>query len=377
MCGVFVSQPPTVLMPDGRHVQWITEDGVSCPVSVQCVDDSLSAKRAVQYLRDGVFLVWTGDFHHARSLLKAIQRRIRPREDGVKKDITTRWLGHRARHSQLAEITGRFLLLIEPDGSLANGRAPKTRQAVQWAWGLSTCARLVPYRTLMGAMGAAGWRRAGLSVEGLSGSITPHYGVFAPTRDRYVSLLNVWGSFDGCRVLDVGCGTGVLSFVLLQRGASFAVGTDMEPRSVACATENALNLGFSERFTAIQADLFPPGERFDRILFNAPWVPVAPATRLDRAVFDEGGKTLCRWLEGVSERLNPLGEAGLILSDLPERLGLRTADWLQEKIRSSGLRIVGEHSLAARHGKSTNRDDPFYEVRKDEQIYLYRLAPQE
>lgn len=370
-----MSQPPTVLLPDGRRAGWITEDGGVCPASVHWVDDSLSAKRAVQHLKQGQFLVWTGDFHQARALLKAIQRRIRPREDGARKDVTTQWFEHRAMHSRLAEITGRFLVLIESDGTLSNPRAPETQEAVGWAWGISERPRLVSYRTFMGAMGAAGWRRAGLVVQGLPGPITPHYGVFAPTRDAYISLLDTWDDLEGCRVLDVGCGTGVLSFVLLQRGAAFAVGTDMEARAVKCATQNAEQLGLSEKFSAVQTDLFPPDETFDRILFNAPWVPVAPATRLDRAVFDEGGDTLCRWLLGVVDRLNSGGEAGLILSDLPERLGLRSADWLQDKIRQAGLKVVARRAVAAHHGKSKNRYDPFYEVRKNEQIYLYRLAP--
>ena len=150
----------------------------------------------------------------------------------------------------------------------------------------------------------------------------------------------------------------------------------MESRAVKCATQNAEQLGLAKQFTAVQADLFPPNETFDRIIFNAPWVPVAPETRLDRAVFDEGGDTLCRWLLGVAERLNPGGEAGLILSDLPERLGLRSAGWLEGKMQHAGLKLVGRRVLAARHGKSQNRRDPFYEVRKEEQIYLYRLVPE-
>ena len=104
--------PQTVLLPDGRHAVWISEDGGTCPETVAYVDDALSAKQAARQLRDGVFLVWTGDFHQARTLMKAIQRRIRPREDGAQTSAS-RWLAQRRLHTQ-AEITGRFLILIEP-----------------------------------------------------------------------------------------------------------------------------------------------------------------------------------------------------------------------------------------------------------------------
>ena len=367
--------PQTVLLPDGRHAVWISEDGGTCPETVAYVDDALSAKQAARQLRDGVFLVWTGDFHQARTLMKAIQRRIRPREDGAQTDLASRWLAQRRLHTQKAEITGRFLILIEPDGSVVNRRAPPLQEAMTWAWGPSEQARLVPYRTLVGALGAAGWRRAGIPVAGLSAPITPHYGVFTPTRHAYLSLLDAWDDVRGCRVLDVGCGTGVLSFLLLSRGAASAVATDLDPRSVVCANENAVSLGFSKQFTAIETDLFPVNETFDRIVFNPPWVPADPATRLDRAVYDAGGQTVCRWLAGVQTHLNPSGEAGLIVSDFPERLGLRSARWLQERVQEAGLHILSRTSVSAQHGKSQNRRDPFYDARKDEQISLYRLVP--
>ena len=81
--------PQTVLLPDGRHAVWISEDGGTCPETVAYVDDALSNR-----LRNSetVFLVWTGDFHQARTLMKAIQRRIRLLEDGAQTDLASRWL---------------------------------------------------------------------------------------------------------------------------------------------------------------------------------------------------------------------------------------------------------------------------------------------
>jgi tRNA G37 N-methylase Trm5 len=97
-------------------------------------------------------------------------------------------------------------------------------------------------------------------VPGLEGKLEPHYGVYTPTRYEYLSLL---GAVDpkGKSVFDLGTGTGVLSFIFLQRGAVSAIGTDVEPAAIACARANAERLGLAERFTALETDGFPRAPR--------------------------------------------------------------------------------------------------------------------
>ena len=48
-------------------------------------------------------------------------------------------------------------------------------------------------------------------------------------------------------VLDLGCGTGGLSFELLKEGASNAVGFDLSPKMISAATELAQSNGFESR----------------------------------------------------------------------------------------------------------------------------------
>jgi methylase of polypeptide subunit release factors len=81
------------------------------------------------------------------------------------------------------------------------------------------------------------------------------------------------------------------------------VGTDVDARAVRCAQDNAKALGLAARFNATRADLFIPDVRFDRILFNAPWMPGKPATRLDHA---------------------PRTSVSFYLHSLPHRLDFRT-----------------------------------------------------
>ena len=57
-------------------------------------------------------------------------------------------------------------------------------------------------------------------------------------------------------VLDIGCGSGILSIAALLLGAKSAFGVDIDELAVKTAKENALQNGFGEdRFTAVQGDL--------------------------------------------------------------------------------------------------------------------------
>ena len=60
----------------------------------------------------------------------------------------------------------------------------------------------------------------------------------------------------GCRVYDLGCGSGILSIAALLLGAGRAIGVDVDPMAVSVSMENALLNDFGEdRYRAYQADI--------------------------------------------------------------------------------------------------------------------------
>jgi len=351
---------------------WHSESGEPAPAALSPVDDRLNASSALRRLRGGEYLLYTGDFFNARQLLGAIGRRLRHRNpagsplEAFRAERKARELEHRT--------LSHVVVALDRDYRLSLSRAPDVALACRWAWGNAQEDRtIVPLKTLLGMIGSAEWRAKGLPVPGLQGLLRPHYGVYLPTRTDYVELLQAVPEVVGKTVFDVGTGTGVLSFLLLQRGARSAIGSDTEPRAVACARQNAQRMGLADRFEAIETDLFPKGKA-DLVISNPPWIPEPTKNRLDRAVFDPGNHFLSRFLAGLNEHLEPGGMGLLLLSDLAVLLGLRPAGWLDEQVASSHLRVIWHRSTVAHHSKAKDPNDPLHGVRSREVTSLYALA---
>ena len=76
-----------------------------------------------------------------------------------------------------------------------------------------------------------------LRIEAGAAFGTGHHGTTVGCLEAYDRLLAEGGAFP--RVLDVGCGTGVLTIAAALTGSGVAIGTDIDPVSVRIAAENA------------------------------------------------------------------------------------------------------------------------------------------
>ena len=124
------------------------------------------------------------------------------------------------------------------------------------------------------------------------------------------------GRLTGARVLDVGCGSGILAIAALRLGAASALGVDTDPIAIESTEANARRNGLTRRTRAWVGSL-PSGEPpFDVVLANliaGVLVPLAPALRLEIA---DGGTLLASgiFIDREAEVRAAFQAAGLVVS---------------------------------------------------------------
>ena len=414
---------------------------------VKVVHDNTSAKHALQWLEQDEthVLIYQGRYGQAQALLSALQRRIqqqrrrrRPQQHvtGTARDaaaaaaVTREWLAYRQQKQCEAHCLNR--LLVEVQGTsfqLTNvTQAPphvttifsqlvsnhdsannnNNNDNLLFDTNPTTTAFLFPLREIHARVASREWHTKGVWIDALQNYIHPHFNVYPPTRQDYLSLLPSSSSLPCSSqtkplvVMDVGTGTGVLAAILLhQHSHCQAVVTDLSPLAIACARENFQRLGYMHRILAMeQTDLFAH-DVADVLVCNPPWIPLqgrrggddgnddeVTMTWLDRAIYDLPTKNgedsmLHGFLQGARAHMrNQDSEAWLILSDLAEHLKLRSQQELEQWIHDGGLEIV-ERRVAAKHAAKTKRskrkireENNFprvAEARRAENTFLYRL----
>jgi methylase of polypeptide subunit release factors len=372
-----------------HRARWRSESQ-QMPATLLPVDDTLPANAAFKAINEGTGLLWRGDFHNGRQLLQALGRRVdRPaRADTPRKgapapaptDAFARardaFARHRAAQARRAALLGRVLVQFEPDHTIALRRAPDVRAALAEAWGAPDgTSSVASLRELQGLVGAHEWRKKGVEVPALGARIHPWFGVFSPLRGEYLGLIAQAPLPAGAQALafDIGTGTGVIAALLARRGVQQVVATDLDPRAIACATENLERLGFAKQVRVVAADMFPEG-RAPLIVCNPPWVPTSANAAIERAVYDPGSAMLRAFLAGLVVHLSPGGEGWLVMSDLAEHLGLRTRAEMLQWIADAGLRVVARHDTRPTHPKAGDATDPLYAARSKEVTSLWRLG---
>ncbi len=162
--------------------------------------------------------------------------------------------------------------------------------------------------------------------------------VYPPSEDS-VLLIESLDVRPGERILEIGCGSGVVSIHCAKNGCDVTAG-DINPRAVALAKKNSEANGacIDIRETDVYAKI---DGRFDTILFNLPYLPVDEEGLLAKAWSGgpDGLGPLPELLSGAPDHLLPGGRVVIVVSSLMEQRALEDA------LEGHSVRAVGELKL--------------------------------
>lgn len=127
---------------------------------------------------------------------------------------------------------------------------------------------------------------------GLEFKVTPSVLIPRPSTETLVEKAGEPKTF-----LDIGTGSGAIAVVLALAGGR-GTATDVSPRALQVARENARLHGVEDRITFVEADLFVDGS-FDLVISNPPYVTTAEMKSLPPEVKHEPRQALEAGADGL------------------------------------------------------------------------------
>lgn len=283
--------------------------------------------------------------------------------------------GQREYRSAFREASHRLLIKVE-NNKLAVKKAPD----VGWLELLypDVSDFYVSFPEVQGMNSAWQWYKKGLEVKTLDITLKPYFGTYFPTRFDHLKLFDKYlKKYDGSKekAIEIGVGSGVLSFQLIQNGFENIFASDTNKNAIIGVSQEAKRLGYEDNITLNYGDLFENHEeKVDLIVFNPPWIKAKHKLEegIDKAMYYEED-LFPKFFEQAQKHLNENGKIVLIFSNFAQVVDADDTNPIIEELRNNGrfrkdLHLTREVRASSRR---TKREDN----RKNEKVELWVLAP--
>ncbi len=139
--------------------------------------------------------------------------------------------------------------------------------------------------------------------------------VYEPSEDSFLlaeaALAEIKGSE---RILEVGCGSGMISAVIKANTKAIVAGIDINPHAAACTRRNGVDAIIGDLLSCIKG-------KFDIIIFNPPYLPTLEGARKDWIDIalnggHEGREIIFSFLEDALPHLVERGKILMVVSSL-------------------------------------------------------------
>lgn len=235
---------------------------------------------------------------------------------------------------------------------------------------------LLSFTKVQGLNSAWQWYQNGITVPVLRNKIHPYYGTYFPTRFDHLILFDNWlKRYEGPKksAIDVGIGSGVLSFQMVKYGFQKVFGTDTNPNAIVGLKEAMGDTKLSRKVELDFGSLFGKWEKpTELIVFNPPWLPAAHnLDSNDEAIYYKD-TLFPHFFEAAKQRLLPEGKLLIIFSNLAKITKATTKHPIEDELAKGG-RFQLEQCLnrAVKKGSDKTKRDQHW--RAEEEVELWVL----
>ncbi len=278
---------------------------------------------------------------------------------------------YRAEYRKLSN-----LILIEiADHKLAVKKSP----SIGWLEKLypETSNFLLSFPQVQGLNSSWQWYQNGISIPVLRNKVHPYYGTYFPTRFDHLILLDNWlKRYEGPKktAIDVGIGSGILSFQIVKFGFQKVFGTDTNPNAIVGLTEFMGDTKLSRKIELDFGHLFGKWEKqTELIVFNPPWLPESHnLDKNDEAIY-YNEKLFPDFFEEAKKRLLPDGKLVILFSNLAQITNVTKDHPIEKELAEGGRFQLNKHlkkTVKAASDK-TKRDQHW---RSTEEVELWVLT---
>lgn len=330
-------------------------------------DSTTDAKLAIKTLEEGNFVLITEVYSNGLLLLKELHTHL------TSKLPNKTFKEQRIYRSEYRKLSNRILMKIEGH-KLVVQKAPQ----IGWLEKLytETSDFFLNFPQVQGLNSAWQWYKNGISIPVLRNKLHPYYGTYFPTRFEHLILFDNWlKRYEGSKktAIEVGVGSGILSFQLVQHKFQKVFGTDINPNAIVGLTEFMGDTKLSRKIELDYGHLFGKWEKpTELIVFNPPWLPQMPTqSKHDEAIYYD--KNLFPdFFEQAEKRLLPEGKIVILFSNLAQVTGITKNHPVEHEIANGGRFKLEKHlqKKVKAASEKTKRDQHW---RSDEEVELWVL----
>jgi release factor glutamine methyltransferase len=176
------------------------------------------------------------------------------------------------------------------------------------------------------------------------------HSVYEPSEDSFLLAEAALSEIkDSERILEIGCGSGIISAVIKANTDAKVVGIDINPHATACTKQNGVEVIRGDMLSCIKG-------KFDMIIFNPPYLPTLGDEEIPKDWINvaldggyNGRRIIFRFLEDAVNHLVENGRILMVVSSLTgveevkskmTSLNYAVEDKIQERFMFEQLTVV-------------------------------------